>query len=1854
MTQPSSNQQPQAVVTTRRAVAGYNQHWLQQLDWVLLLVDGEVARYRVRSPDAVREWLVVRPAALATENVFRRIQHEYALREYLDPAWAVVPTALLSSADGPLLVLDESGGRSLNECAGETLSIAVFLRLAIGATQALDRAHASGLLHHDIKPCNFIEGEDGVVRLTAFALSTHPDCPQPQVIDTISGSLAYMSPEQAGRVNHQVDKCSDLYSLGVTFYELLTRRLPFDGDDPVEWLHQHLARQPSPPEQYRDDIPAPLSNVILKLLAKSPAERYACAKDLEDDLRLCLVQWSEFQHIRPFEPGKDGRTGVRLFPSGLIARESQLAELHRCIARVSSSGTGEIALISGQTGTGKSALVRQLHRDLGGSRMMFASGKFDPSRTTTPYAALSLALRALLLRVLGESPRTLDMWRQRLLRGLAGNGRLLLPLVPELELITGALPGIPPLSKHDAASRFNDVLREYILAFARAQAPLVIFFDDLQWLDDDTLGFFSTMAAQQPRHVLFIGAYREWSGEHSDAFRRFLGNLRSQSGPLVELNLGCLEPVATGKMVANLLGWHDPSLAPLSDIVHLKSGGNPFFISQLVRTLLDEGLISWSGSSMRWVWDLDRIRRFPVAPNVVELMVARIGRLPEQTRYLMGLMALLGSRADFVDIASVSEQRVGSVRKNLVVAMEAGLLIEDKAGLLFSHDRVREAAYLLIPAEQRAREHTRIARLLIHGINRREPQAVLFRIALHIQQSAHDSLSENDTSEFISILLKAAHRARDAAALPFALQYLRLARSLGSEWRWHNHYTQSHAVEMLYAQCLIRRAEYEQADACINRLLERTRSVEEISALHVLKVESLSLSGHYVAAVEAALMGLHMFDISLPGEKGALDAMLAFRRIQARMGDRTIASLLELEPLNNPQVSAVLDLLASMIMPVSFTDPDLLFQVLCAIVELTLENGLSAASSLGIAWFGVCIAQRLGHYDQGMRFAELAGRIVNRRGLRQHEASILLALGQVSVWIRPLAFSLECSEKALLSSQAEGKTAVACYASHHMASELLAMGVPLERVQHRVDEGLALAGLLDASDCQHILKTQWLFVQALQDGEGDWLESAEARRVQARVLAADMLPAQFWWWFFKGVAAFFAGRHADSQQALNQAAALAWSTPAHLHLLELEMYSALNLAALHDVATSTVERIEPHLAKLRLWADLNPVSFLDKLLIVEAEVARIQGQSLIAMRLFESAIGQATTAGFVHIKALAHELAGACHERLGLPTSARNHRRTAREDYQRWGASRKVRQLEGEHLYLRDQPATSRSSIDLREGQQYLDLVSVIKASQALSREIVLDRLIEMLVANTLVHAGASRGLLILLDKGVPMIVATGQAQASGVSVELSSSSLDTARLPLSIIYTVMRTRTSIALDQVIEDERFSGDKFFSTAASGAVLCLPLLKQGEVTGVLYLENSFACGVFTQSRIAVIELLAAQAAISLETSRLYAQVLEENQRRRESESELRTIQALLAIGQKIIHSGAFRWDTTTDQAFWSDELFAIWGIDKSDTPPSIQALMELVHADDRSRLKAKIDRIRRARQTFRHGFRAVMPDGSVKYLEILGEPAEGAVIVGVMSDVTDRKVTETALSNARRELAQVSHSTIMGELAASIAHEINQPLASIVSNASASVRWLRRKVPEVQEALEGLNDIAKDGKRAADIVHALQALAKQKVSRRMPLLIDEVIGRVLLLTAGEIEQKLVSVHTRLESSPVQVYADGVQMQQVIYNLVMNAVDAMLSVDPARRVLTLTSQVQAGQHVVVTVEDTGPGISPAHADDIFNAFFTTKPSGMGMGLAICKSIISAQEGTLHMFQGRDGRTIFVFTLPAIAMGFAPVAE
>ena len=1829
--------QPGELASYRQQLDGFNEQWLKHLTWRLLLVDGDVARYRVRSPISARDWLIARPAALPSEGGFRRLHREYDRRGQLDPAWAVMPVALISAVDGPLLVLDDSQGRGLHEQLGERLSITRFLRLALGAAQAVANAHRAGLLHLDIKPCNLIEGDDGTVRLTAFALSC-PRAASAPAAEAICGSFAYMSPEQGGRTGKDVDERSDLYALGVSFYEMLSGRLPFEGSDPVEWLHQHLAMQPVALQALRPSVPAPLAAVVMKLLAKQADARYASAEDLCADVRLCLAQWAEFHAIHPFEPGARAALGLGAAMAPLPGREREAALLYERVLRCAVSGEGEVVLLSGPAGSGKRTLVRQVHQDLLTGSVMFAAGKFDHAGRITPYAALATALRSLVLRVLGEHPQGLARWRHQLLAALGSDGAPVLALVPELALITGALA---QPSRPDDGLRLPAMLRALIGAFGRAGTPLLLFFDDIQRLDPHTLGWLHDLVQAPLPHTVLVLANSAAPVDDEGPLGPLLRAVRAPGEHRCELTLAALDRPATLAMINAMLGGRGDALLPLATVIHAKSGGNPLFIQQLVRTLIEEKRLVAQPGPLGWAWDQQALEACPLADDVVALMVARVHRLARRTRFLLGLLALIGSRAELADIVRLSQLDPARVRQVLAPAEQAGLLLGEGDGWGFSHDRVRESAYHAIAPRRRADQHRRLARLLIQGMQPSQSPVELFRIALHIQQCAHHGLQESDLRVFIDALLSAARRARDASTLPFALQYLRLARELAARQHWAQHPGQAYAVDECYAQCLMHSGDYAGAHACIDAILERVQSLTQVSALYVLKIQALSLADNYSAALQTGCVGLATFGIEFSPEHSGH----AWNQVRQALGERPINALLAHRTVDNSFITAALDLMAAMIVPAILVARELALAMLGRMVEMTVRHGVSPASVQGLAWFGVLLADEYGAYEEGLAYADLAVRLEQLLGFDAAQASTQLALGRVSAWTRSLAFTLECGEQAFTAGRQEGRVALSCYACHHIVCTLLVIGGPLDKVEQRIETALQLAGSSNFADSQLLLQIQQVFVLALRDAQAS-PHSDPLHAWQARVEASSMLPIDFFYWLYRGMLAFFHGRHDAARDALDRAEQLKRCMAAHVHLMDLAFFRALNRTGLVASAHSpdaAVQGLQADLADLRRWAGLNPQAMLHRQWLVEAEVARLQGDLLRALRLLEAAIEQAAAVGCAPVLAMAHERAASCHEALGLASAARSHRFSARDGYQRWGAASKVAALEAAHLYLNAKPLDARTSIDLLQGQQYLDLASVTKASQALSREIVFERLVETLLANTIVHAGAHGGALLLVDEGNLLSVAMGETTDAGVRVNLHNAPVQPLTLPVSLLYTVMRTGRTVALEQANGDGDFADDPYFAVHPAGAVLCLPLLKQGDVIGLLYLENPLAPGVFTHGRVAMIELLAAQAAISLETARLYAQVLDENARRRHTEAQLRDSQALLAIGQKIIRSGSFRWDVTTDQAYWSDELYAVWGLPVSAVPPSPAVLARRVHPDDAQRFNAQMQWARLTRLPLRMAFRLLDEDGAVRHLEAHAEPAEDGVYMGVTSDVSERHATEAALRGARAELAQVRHSTVMGELAASIAHEINQPLVSIVTNASASVRWLQRDEPQVGEALAGLRDIARDGKRAADIIRALQALARQKPADSSWLAIDGLIAQVLQLAAVETEQQHVTVQAGLQAAGVQVHVDGVQLQQVLYNLIINAVEAMASMPAAQRVLQVNSTRPVPGQVLVTVQDSGPGVSAEHRDKIFSAFFTTKANGMGMGLAICRSIIDAQGGTLHSLVGREGRTVFAFTLP-----------
>lgn len=1683
----------------------FDEQWLNDLHWTPLQDHGGLVWWRVRTPMATRSWLVVRPRAEAGEADLRRLDRELLLADYLQPTWAVLPVVKLHSSDGPLLVLDDDGGRPLSTLADGQIAVGRFLRLAAAAAATLAAAHTHGLTHRDIKPAHFILGSDNQLRLSGFTLATHAQLPMPSEAEAISGSLPYMSPEQGGRLNQSADQRSDLYSLGVSLFELLTGQLPFHASDAAGWLHQHVAVAPLPLAHYRHGLPSALQRLIDGLLAKSASERFASAAVLATQLRQALSEWNEFGHIN--EPiGADDCDVLVTARAPLLGREREYQQMLASSQRLMAGQGGGMLWIGAPAGMGKTALVRQLRDDLAGGPLMFGSGKFEAGMQKSPYAALASVLTSLLIRVIGDEPEELERCSTRLKTALGSHGQLLARLVPELEWATGPLPGSNEPIAAEARRRLLGLFLRALRALGSAERPVIVFFDDLHWLDNESLGFFQALRPEDFAHLLLIAAYR--NDADSALLQDFLHAGRGVAVPRHELQLQPLTAREVLSMVRASLTIPETDANRLAQRLQQQGSGNPLFVSQALQALQENPQ------------QADALQ----ASDLLEVMDARLARLPEPTRLLLGRMALLGNQVERASLAAACAVCPRELDERLAPALGAQLIRESLDGLLFCHDQVQEAAMRLLP-ERPCAEHGRIALRLVPALCPNAPAEQLFRTAAHVLQADTQVLSEAQRQGFIDLLLRAAYRAKEAAAAPFALDYLAHAQRLLDQQAAPADAQLIYDMAFLRAQCLILSTQYLKADEQIAELLGWVDDSAALASLYVLKTEILLLAGDYAEAVAAAVEGLACLGLKVNVAPDDAEAAEAWQAVQVALNGRTIASLSELPPTDDSRIAFLVELLTTAGIIGCFVQRNLMFVLLCHGVRLSLEHGLTAAATRTFAWFGVSSAHRHDTHAQGFEWAQIALRLVDQRGYHERRPSVLLALDRIGAWARPLPFALGCAEQALRTSLARDTPIMGCYANNHIVANLLVMGAPIERTLRQIDTGLALAQNVEFIDSQNILFIQALYIRRLA-GSVVGAVALPSRDEMARRMAVGRVgPAQYWWHLFEGLFFYLEGNFPRASLELDQAWALSWAAPAHIHLIDLALFSVLNSAARLDGSPASLRALEHPMERLQYLASLNPKAFGDRLDLGRAEVLRAKGQTLEALRLYDESVAKALGCGAVHIQGLAHELASRCHQALGLTVSTRAHLRKARDAWRQWGAHGLAEQMEAQHPYLQEQAMGARASVDLPGGQQQLDMVSITKACQALSRELHVEQLLKTLLANTIVHAGASHATLLLIDGDSLSVEALGHASAEGVEVTLVRHTPRADELPLSLVRTAMRSRRSIVIENARHPEGFVDDPYLRGRRTGSVLCVPLLKQSEIIGALYLENLLVAGVFNPTRVDVLQVLAAQAAISLTTARLYEDLLEENRRRRDSETRLLRSQA--------------------------------------------------------------------------------------------------------------------ALRSARAEMAQISQRTVLAELAASIAHEINQPLLSILANASASLRWLERDTPDMHEATASVRDILSDGRRAADIVSAIRSLACQEPMRRQPLALDALVRRVVELTRGELEDKHVTVQMVIDPLPA-LMGDPVQLQQVVLNLISNAMEAMQTVEPGARLLRL--ELRALPHgAMLMVEDSGPGVAIANSEQIFQAFYSTKASGMGMGLAICKSIIEAHGGRLMVAHGREEETVFALVLP-----------
>jgi PAS domain S-box-containing protein len=1447
--------------------------------------DGEFTLYRAHAQQTeLPSVLLLVPASTRpSPETLKKIDHEYSLRSDLDPAWSVRPLALSERDAQPTLVLEDPGGETLDELLSQEMGITQSLRIAVGLAKALGALHEKKLIHKDLKPTNvLVDSARDQVRLRGFGIASRlrREHQPPEPPEFIAGTLPYMAPEQTGRMNRSIDSRSDLYSLGVTLYEMLTGSLPFTASDPLEWVHSHIAKHPVPPHERVKNVPSCVSAIVMKLLAKTPEERYQTAAGVESDLRRCLAEWDGHGYIADFSPGQQDAPDHLLIPEKLYGRAREIETLLAAFDRVVAGGRPELVLVSGYSGIGKSAVVNELHKPLVPPRGLFASGKFDQYKRDIPYATLAQAFQSLTRPLLGKSEEELCNWRTSIQEALDPNGQLMVTLVPELKAIIGEQPPVPELPLREAQARFQLVFRRFIGVFARPQHPLALFLDDLQWLDAATLDLMEYLLTQPDvNHLMLIGAYRDNEVDPTHPLVRKLQAMRQAGALLQDVVLTPLTREHLEQLIADSLRCDRVHSRPLAELVHDKTSGNPFFAIQFVSALCEEGLLTFDHVEGRWSWDLNGIHAKEYTDNVVDLMVRKLTRLVPETQNALKQLACLGNSAEFTMLQVVYQQSIEQTHAQLAEAVGAGFILHSKDSYRFLHDRVQEAAYSLIPEEGRAEAHLRIGRRLSAHTSSNEREEGIFDIVSQLNRGSALINSREEKERLAEFNLIAGKRAKASTAYVSALHYLVAGATLLADDAWEYRPDLIFALEVHRAECEFLTGEMASAEARLAMLAGRAASAVDQSAVACLRIDLYTTLNRSDLAVDVALSYLRHLGGEWPTHPTQEEVRREYDRIWSLLGAREIEQLIDLPVMSKPESAAAVEVMDKALPPALFTDTNLFPLLLWRIINFSLEHGNTDASCYAYVHGGALAGARFGNYKAGFRLGQLGYDLVERRGLRRFKARTHIGFGVYTVsWTKHWRMARELIRHGFDAANTIGDVTWAAYSWHNLIGNLLATGDSLAEVQREAENGLAFVRKIQFGIVIDNIATQLALIRALRGSTATFGSLNGADFDEAEIehrLSSDpgLAFAECWYWTRKLQARFFAGDYSAAVDASLNAQRLLWTSECFLEEAEICFYGALSHAACCDAALPDqyrqhVEALSRYHRQLAKWAENCPDNFENRTALVGAEIAWIEGRVLEAELLYEQAIRSAHSNGFFNNAAIAYELAARFYAARGFQKFADAYLLDARYCYQRWGADGKVAHLDHLYPHLKKEALFSTPTSTILAPTELLDLATVIKVSQAVSGEMVLEKLIDSLMRAALEHAGAERGLLIVPRRDELQIEAETTTTEGDVTVHLRDSGGIRADMPESLVRYVMRTQDNVILDDASSPNSFSADPYFVQNRVRSILCLPLLNQSKLSAILYLENNLTPRVFTSDRITVLKVLVSQAAISLENTRLY--------------------------------------------------------------------------------------------------------------------------------------------------------------------------------------------------------------------------------------------------------------------------------------------------------------------------------------------------------------------------------------------------
>lgn len=1448
-----------------------------------------------------------------------RLKHEYRILSAIHSPYIVRTYGWVDSGQTIALVLEDAGSRpavQLVQPGG--MDVKVFLELAIALAQAVDAVHRHHVVHKDIKPHHFLlDAVTGQPKLIDFRIATDLPRQVQQLVSVqqLEGTLAYISPEQTGRVDRVLDHRTDLYSLGVSFYELLTGSLPFCSADPLELIHSHVARAPQHPRELRPKLPDVLCAMVLKLLSKVAEERYHTAAGLVADLQTCLDALDGQGRLPEFVPGQRDISEELCVARKLYGREAEVQTLRAALDRVRLGAT-ELWWVRGPSGIGKSALVHEIQQLVLVSGR-FATGKFDHVDRSTPYGTVASACRSLVRSVLGEGAERLGSWRQRFLDAVGPNGQLVIGLVPELELVMGPQPAVQQLDASEAQHRFELVLHNFLRVFASEEHPLVLFLDDLQWADPASLRWLQRLLTGPNRgYLLVLGAYRDQEVDATHPLSAALRDLAEAGVVAGALELQPLDLPQVARLLADTLACSSDRAEPLAELMRAKTGGNPFFLDQLLGELYRAGLVWFDGRHRTWTWDLHRVEQVAVTDNVADLMVTQLARLPEATQRVLRLAACMVHQFDGQALAVIAELTPAQVASLLDPALREGLLLpldaenhnwvrtgtssEPLLGTLtasyrFLHDRVQQATYESIDPCTRSPVHLSIGRLMLARDEGHPTDDHLFAVVDHLNQGASGIEHIEEKRMLARLNLRAGRKARDEAAHTTASKLLGTALGLLGDDAWFTDREISHAAHITKAECEFLTGHPDLAFALLDAVEDRAHNALERVPARELRTTMLTTMNRLPEAVALALDTTRLLGADFPRAKEEVARALgeAFAELQTALAGRDIESLIDLPAMKDPDKLALVNILFRAGPAVFQFDPDLTVLAVVKVIKLALQYGNAAVLPYFYESYGVIHPVLTEDYETAYRFGRLGVELCARYGTPPvGGATHFVFAAFISHWRRSHADSIEHLRLGLKASLEAG--------DHVHAGYCICLAV-----FHRFFRGENLEGLLgdfkgvseqlERTDDIINLRQLSILAQLCRsligvtrspgslDGEG-FDEEAFRRSFQGN------RSLHVYYYVLKTVALYYADEFADAIAASEQAIPL---QPGLYLVVEHCLYRALALAAQCRSAEPTqretlLEALRAEEAKLRAWARFEASHNEYRHALVAAELASVEDAFDRASDLYDQAIALARADGALHLMALGSELCGELYFRRGRTRIARAYLSDAYRAYLAWGALVRANRLVARHADLQmapshdvpvsgsngeqpraaflDSVSTNAGDSAVDDGQ--FDWMAAVRATQAIASELDLESVLDRLLRVLLGHAGAQKIYLVLVRDETLAVEACAMIDPDQVRLGIGERVSTSSRLASSVVQYVARSLETVVVTNAVIDPLFARDPYVVAARPKSLLCLPMQHRGHLVGVLYFENNAATHVFGRTRLELLEFLAAQAAIAVENAKLY--------------------------------------------------------------------------------------------------------------------------------------------------------------------------------------------------------------------------------------------------------------------------------------------------------------------------------------------------------------------------------------------------